>query len=366
MTKKRLLVFHPTLAPYRADFFNTLSKVFDARICFCAKFGNFNDTDAIDRMLTFDPIYIRHKKHDMYHAPVSEYFRQLNKYDNDIVITGEFRNSIPTLLYKCLCWKKFKVVSICDDSYDMIVNNNDYNWKHKLLRKVITPFLDDLILVEPNVQKWYQKFFHKGIWFPIIRDDEKTRNDYQRLLSRSQNLVKQFHLEGKHVFLFVGRLVKIKNARIIIEAFSHLNKENNILVIIGSGEEEQNLRHQAKDMQNVIFTGRLEGDNLYSWYNIASVFVLASTQEPFGAVTNEALLAGCWSLISKRAGSQCLIKPGVNGDVFDPTNVKELIQKMEDAANTLPAVSLNVGLRENRMLVHFKELMNTVINKLNQ
>ena len=30
---KRLLVFHPIIAPYRIDFFNCLSKAFDMKMC---------------------------------------------------------------------------------------------------------------------------------------------------------------------------------------------------------------------------------------------------------------------------------------------------------------------------------------------
>ena len=29
----KLLIFHPTIAPYRIDFFNDLSRSFDSRIC---------------------------------------------------------------------------------------------------------------------------------------------------------------------------------------------------------------------------------------------------------------------------------------------------------------------------------------------
>ena len=30
---KKLLIFHPTIAPYRIDFFNELSRAFDTRVC---------------------------------------------------------------------------------------------------------------------------------------------------------------------------------------------------------------------------------------------------------------------------------------------------------------------------------------------
>ena len=187
------------------------------------------------------------------------------------------------------------VISICDDSYDMIANNNDFSWKHRLVRKIVTPLLDNLILVEPNVKDWYQKHYHKGIWFPIIRDDDKARIAYKRVLGKSQQLVEKYKLAGKHVFLFVGRLVALKNVKTIIEAFRRLNQESNVLVIIGSGEEKATLRALSADSGwgNVIFTGRLEGDELYSWYNVATSFILGKSSR---FTKDDRFPCSCWNL----------------------------------------------------------------------
>lgn len=57
MVKKKLLVFQPTIAPYRVDLFNDLSKCFDATICFCTKFRDFKDPSKIDRQLEYSPVY---------------------------------------------------------------------------------------------------------------------------------------------------------------------------------------------------------------------------------------------------------------------------------------------------------------------
>lgn len=367
MEKKRLLVFHPTIAPYRVDLFNDLSQVFNAKICLAHSFDDFKDYAAIERTLTFKPDYLKTPKGDKYHAKASEILRVLRSYHADIVITGEFGvNTIISLLYRWICRRKYKVISICDDSYDMIANNNDFSWKHRLVRKIVTPLLDNLILVEPNVKDWYQKHYHKGIWFPIIRDDDKARIAYKRVLGKSQQLVEKYKLAGKHVFLFVGRLVALKNVKTIIEAFRRLNQESNVLVIIGSGEEKATLRALSADSGwgNVIFTGRLEGDELYSWYNVATSFILASYKEPFGAVTNEALLAGCWAVISNKAGSQCLVNPGVNGDIFNPMDVEELHQKMQYVCENLTPVSKSIALRENGMQVRYKQMIEQLIKAI--
>lgn len=59
---------------------------------------------------------------------------------------------------------------------------------------------------------------------------------------------------------------------------------------------------------------------LYAWYLLGGLFVLASQFEPFGAVVNEALLAGIPVVCSDRAGARVLIQDGINGTVVDASD----------------------------------------------
>lgn len=361
--KKRLLIFHPAIAPYRVDLFNALYHAFMTKVCLLRNnlISQKFDYEKIEGQFYFTPSYIGYESHMKY------YIHNIRSFKPDIVLTNEFGlGTIVAILYRLLAHTKYRLVCICDDSYDMIVNDNDFSWKHRIARRIITPLLDELILVEPNVVAWYQQHYHKGVWFPIIRDDDKARRNYERLLPESQKIVDKYHLAGKHVFLFVGRLVALKNVRSIIKAFKKLDNPNSVLVIIGSGEEEGNLHKEAQGMVNVIFTGRLEGDELYKWYNVATAFILASYQEPFGAVTNEALLAGCWAIISDKAGSRCLVKPGVNGDTFNPMNVESLTNKMRYVCLKLPMIPDKIKLKQNGMVYSFNNLILNVINTLNK
>lgn len=93
--------------------------------------------------------------------------------------------------------------------------------------------------------------------------------------------------------------------------------------MVGDGPERAALearaaaRAAARAPGRVIFAGRLEGEALSAWYRCGTVFGLASSHEPYGAVVNEALLAGLPAVVSDRAGSQALVAPGRNGAVVD-------------------------------------------------
>ena len=265
------------------------------------------------------------------------------------------------LAHRFLKRKKYKVVSICDDSYNMVAESNDFSRFHRIARRLVAPKLDDLILVEPKVTEWYQQHYGKGICFPIIKPEEKARKEYARVLPLSNEVMKQYGLEGKRVFLFVGRLVALKNVETAIRAFARLNQEENVFVVVGEGPEREKLEALARELQaSVLFTGRLEGDALNVWYNIASVFVLASYQESFGAVTNEALLAGCYALISNKAGSSSLVEEGVNGFIFSPMDVEELSDKMEQVVEFPVKYDVD-GLKMNLMKASYQKYMENLI-----
>ena len=364
---KKLLIFHPTIAPYRIDFFNDLYCAFDTRICLLyrnLKSQKFDYTN-IEKKLIFSPVYLRELIKIGRKTFYGGFWKQLREFNPDIVIVSAYDfDALLAYLYKFIYRKNYKIVAISDDSYNMVAEGNDFSRLHKLSRKLLAPKMDELILIEPQSVKWHQEHFGKGLYFPIIRNAELAREVYKSLVPKSKETVIKYNLLGKRVFLFVGRLVKIKNVSTAIIAFSRIDQKDNVFVVVGDGPEIQSLKQIAKEHEaNVIFTGRLEGDELYQWYNISSCFVLASYQEPFGAVTNEALLAGCWSLISKKAGSQCLIEDGKNGYTFNPMDVDELEGMMTKSLERTPLIN-EVDLKDDRMLIDYKECMNNLIKNL--
>lgn len=365
--KSRLLIFHRTIAPYRIDFFNDLAATFDTRICLQYRnlLSQKFDYEKIVSQFKFTPVYLKTLLQIKGRVINTGYWKQLDEFKPDIVIVGEYGfDCLLVLLHRWLWRKKYKVVSICDDSYNMVAEENDFSQIHRKLRNIIAPKLDELILVEPKVAEWYHRNFGKGIVFPIIKKDEKAREAYRRLLPQSKKTATDYGLNGKYVFLFVGRLVALKNVGNIINAFIQLNRKDTALVIVGDGpEREKMMRFSEQGEVNICFTGRLEGDELWQWYNIADCFVLASYQEAFGAVTNEALLAGCKGLISNKAGSQCLIENGKNGFTFEPTNVSELVMLMKRVMeNSLPNAFST--LRPSLMPFTYSTILNNLIQQL--
>lgn len=361
---RRLLVIHPTLAPYRVDFFNALDQAFDARICFCYRNlldQKFERYDELLAQCKFKPVYLPRLFKMGARIFNTGIIRNIREFNPDIVMTNEFSLATMTALcYRFLTRRRFKLVVMCDDSYDMVADNNDYTGLHKVLRKLITPFVDDLVLVDSRATEWYQEKYGKGLWMPIISGAERSRETYERVLPISNRYVAEHALAGKSVFLFVGRLVALKNVETLISAFKGI--PDSVLLIVGSGEESESLKALASDNENIIFTGRYEGDELYAWYNVATTFVLPSLREPFGAVTYEALSAGCYALVSCKAGSASIISPGQNGDLFDPNDRGSLHDLMLLRASERCGILSEV--RPSKMVYDFSDCMDKLVDIL--
>lgn len=314
--KKKILIFHPLIAPYRLDLFNKLYKDFDTTICLTQQSWSGDMFYGLERQFLFSPVYLDDKN-------ILKRIYQINKLlktiSPDVVIVSECGiYSYVAVLYCILFNHKCKRVSFIDDSYDMISGNHHFTKRHKWSERIILPLLNEVICVEPRVADYFKKQYGVGYFFPIIRDEILLRNQWPSIKKYSSRFICDFGLANKTVFIYVGRLVSIKNVIFLIQAFKVANLKNAKLIIVGDGVEKENLEREAEKNENIVFTGRIEGLPLYAWYDIGDVFILPSTLEPFGAVTNEALIMGCQSLISKLAGSSCLIEEGINGSVFDP------------------------------------------------
>jgi len=114
--------------------------------------------------------------------------------------------------------------------------------------------------------------------------------DIQHLESVSSSLVKTD-------IIFTGRLIKEKNAGLLIDAFSIMisGDPDLRLTIIGDGPERDTIRSQVRGLsleRNVTITGFLENhDDVIALMKSSKVFVLPSTREGFGIAALEAL--GC-------------------------------------------------------------------------
>jgi glycosyltransferase involved in cell wall biosynthesis len=93
---------------------------------------------------------------------------------------------------------------------------------------------------------------------------------------------------GRPYFLFVGRLVKLKGAQTLIDAFRRFSDAD--LLLAGDGPYGDELRRQAEGLEHVRFLGRVHPNELRALYRGAVATLVPSlVYETFGFITLESL-----------------------------------------------------------------------------
>lgn len=364
--KKKLLIFHRIVAPYRVDFFNELFNAFDTKICLYQTnlLNQKFDYSEIEKKLLYKPEYLLGRYYISGGKLKKGIWKTINSFSPDVILTSECgQDLIEAILYKKFVDRNCKVVTMTDDSYDMVVNDNHFSKVHKFASKLLFPHVDGLINVEQRVADYYLEKKINAFYFPIITSDSKQRYKYNTVLPISNLLFEKYSLYSKKILLFVGRLVELKNLQRVIPSFKRIEDENIVFIIVGDGNYRGYLENLADGDSRIIFTGRLEGDELLAWYNLADYFILPSTKEPFGAVTNEALLAGCKVIVSKLAGSQGLVKDGNNGYVIDPFDEEQIFDTLNICFDNIENGKSDFSAIRDSLMNHtFEFYMSRLIN----
>ncbi|MBQ7828774.1 MAG: glycosyltransferase family 4 protein [Clostridia bacterium] len=138
-----------------------------------------------------------------------------------------------------------------------------------------------------------------------------------------------------NTILWCGRLIGLKHAEHAVSAVKLL-KDNGYqfeLNIIGDGIEKDNLEkliNRTGLSDHVHLIGSKSSDEVRKYMENSQIFLFTSNRmEGWGAVLNESMNAGCAVVAGHAIGSvPFLIDEGINGEVYESGNVKELYNKI--------------------------------------
>jgi glycosyltransferase involved in cell wall biosynthesis len=131
--------------------------------------------------------------------------------------------------------------------------------------------------------------------------------------------------------LFVGRLGIHKGAHILIKAILNIANICVRLQIIGDGDYRIELEQLAKNDERIIFYGTIPNKEITHFYRMADVTVVPSLcYDNAPLVIQESFRNGTPVIGSRIGGIPEMIIHGYNGLLFDPGNVDELMQILQD------------------------------------
>lgn len=125
---------------------------------------------------------------------------------------------------------------------------------------------------------------------------------------------KELELENKFVIGHIGRLSYQKNHKFLIELFSEILKKEkeSVLLIIGVGEKEKELKEQVRNLnieKNVYFLGKREDIN--ELYQVMDLFLMPSLFEGVPVVGIEAQFSGLPCIFSDKVPQETKFEENV-------------------------------------------------------
>lgn len=210
-------------------------------------------------------------------------------------------------------------------------------WKERIKRRIVNLASAALVAGQPHVEYLVQ------LGFPADRiatgydtvDNDHFEIGADRARCGGQPLRQRLDLPDRY-FLASGRFVEKKNLPRLLQAYAIYRRSAGAspwsLVLVGDGPLRRRLPAYIDQLglgDGVRMPGFQSYEALPSYYGLADAFIHASTTEQWGLVVNEAMAAGLPVLVSERCGcARDLVRPGVNGFLFDPFDVDDMARAM--------------------------------------
>jgi glycosyltransferase involved in cell wall biosynthesis len=250
----------------------------------------------------------------------------------------------------------YEKLSLAQKIYTKLMMNGAVKLSDAII--TISEFSKSEILKYLKVDPIKIKVVHFGIDPEIIKAELKK--DFPLSLTMPERFL-----------LFVGNVKPHKNLITLLKAFEILLQSGNDykLVIVGkkkgfiTGDKEVISLVEGNKLLNehVIFTGHIENQDLYNYYNRASVFIFPSLYEGFGIPPLEAMICGCPVIASGLTSI-----PEICGDAvlyikaLDPSDIAnkinqlindkalrdDLVQKGNLQVNKFPLTKFSHNLKE--------------------
>ena len=302
------------LSPHQSPWIRALAEIFDGNVIGVFQTGLSQERISLGWK---SPDY---GKTQIYIAPDQKTVKQL--------IEDSPENSIhvfSSMVCNPLIHDYFKQVSVTKARIGILSEGRDWRGLKGVLRQVHSIFHErsyrrsvDFVLTIGTVgAKWYKRCGYDPIkLFPFSYVVEAPSDVNHKESSKSSVQVTA-----------IGQLILRKRLDLLLNSLGKLSDLEWTLKVIGDGQIRPSLElmaDQLKIKERVTFTGVLNNTDVRTELSQTDIFVLPSQWDGWGAVVNEALMSGVPVICSDYCGAAELIRPGINGDLFECGSIDSL------------------------------------------
>lgn len=283
-------------------------------------------------------------------------------------VNGSLRDAFSVLVFRCLYFPPLKIVIKSHGSDFSVLTKKSFAFSKFAVPILVSKVDAWLFLSQDEVENFSklkpevkEKVF---VTFNIIDPKRSVR---------SESFQKKYNLPmDKFKFLFVGRMVYEKGVYAILEGISKFpNKEDCIFLMVGDGDELENLKLKADDLgisHNLKFTGFIEEVECDHFYANTDALLFPSHDEGFAMALFKSVSTGLPIITTQiRAAKDQLVAPdnclwvdGKSGESVAAALIE--IYQNENLRKSMRANNLKLGEKFTRAKVSAD--MHSVFQKL--
>ncbi len=296
-------------------------------------------------------------------CPIEDLLRSHNP--DAIIVHGLYDNTASVQSIRW-CWKNNIPYLLRSDAN---ITKHKHFWRYPL-KVVGTPLVKRakaILYIGTQNRRYYeylgacQKQFFLAPW---EHDYETLELTNRNCLERRDELRQESSVSDKVVFLFVGRILKLKGLDTLIPVVKRLKLEGLpvFLLIAGDGPYLAVLkrRYNLGDCEYIRCLGSVPREQVCRWYSCADVFVLNSYEEAWGLVVNEAAFCHLPLVVSDCVGAgPDLIKNGLNGLIY-PAKDKNALYNCLKQLTLDRSLRSRMGIESSLILKEWRQTSNAV------
>lgn len=186
--------------------------------------------------------------------------------------------------------KKFEITLLVYDIFpeNLVVTNllKKQSIIYKLLKKIYNRSynnVDRLIVIGRDMQDFIQEKINNNKKVFLI----ENWCDYKKIIpmrKQDNNIIKNFNLQNKIVFSFVGNFGLVQGIQNLLDACRFVKNEQFIMLFIGDGAEKSKIETfiENNSKKNVIYAGKYPSTEENIFLNACDISIISLTNDMYG------------------------------------------------------------------------------------
>lgn len=359
----RILLIHQFLwSHYKAGIFQELENIVKGKpedslnIIQTAKYEksrlDFGEADTSIHTYEYELLYDDVYENTKYFDRVKKVFKRIRIIKPTVITLPGYYEPAMVSIHFIAKLMGIKVVLAVDSTE----SDNPNKWYAELIKKIIVFFADGFFCYGKKSADYMLKLGAPEK--KILMRRNSVNNNLVAEIHTKYKASKEFEEERKkyptNIFIFVGRFLDIKNLYRLIESFKNLsNAKDWGLILVGDGPLKKDILTKYGNLKGLSILPPQEWHGVPKKLALADILILPSYSEPWGLVTNEAMVCQMPVIVSEQAGSSAdLVKNNENGFTFDAYADNELKDCMQFFVN-MPEKISEFGLKSKEMITNF-------------